>query len=222
MDRVLNSILNKELKDYKINVLLVTIDGKVLNKEENFEKNGLNDFNEIVVHCQNLVKRKRSLKTSGNGGDSGSNYYSSKLTPFKERKVINFPDGSVYDGEVENGVACGKGLQKYDDGSYYEGEFDNNQRNGKGIYVWKNGGQYVGEFINNEKSGFGLYKYPSGASYEGEFYRDKKHGQGKYKYVTGEIYNGEWSDGKKNGYGEMIYKDGSVKKGRWLNNNLVG
>ena len=54
--------------------------------------------------------------------------------------------GSVYEGELENGKAEGKGVFRWADGSQYEGRWKDNMRDGSGTMIWANGDSYTGDW----------------------------------------------------------------------------
>ena len=70
------------------------------------------------------------------------------------KQEIKFSDGK-YIGQVENGLAEGKGIFYGFNGDRYEGEFRNNKQVGKGIYYYNNepwkGDRYEGEWRNGKK-----------------------------------------------------------------------
>jgi hypothetical protein len=62
-------------------------------------------------------------------------------------EVINFPDGSVYDGEIKDGKRHGQGKFTFSDGEVYIGQYDNDQRT-QGTLTFPNGDIYQGTFKN--------------------------------------------------------------------------
>ena len=84
-----------------------------------------------------------------------------------------FPDGTVYEGQMRNGVPHGFGKFVYPNGDTYEGEFkDNrrdgvgNRRDGVGKYVVATGETYEGEFKDGKNDGFGKNVWPDGSTYK--------------------------------------------------------
>ena len=59
--------------------------------------------------------------------------------------LLQFPDGSRYDGELKNGKRHGYGTYKFADGGMYVGFSANNVFHGKGKMTWCDGGWYEGE-----------------------------------------------------------------------------
>jgi len=57
---------------------------------------------------------------------------------------------SIYEGEVKNGKAHGKGILTFNDGTTYEGEFRKNKPHGKGVYTDQRETSYEGKFRNGK------------------------------------------------------------------------
>lgn len=94
-------------------------------------------------------------------------------------------DGSMYVGEVRNGVAQGKGRLIHADNDVYEGDWKKDEASGTGIYYHADGAKYEGQWKNDKQSGQGVEQWPDGSYYDGEYYRGKKHGQGTFHWGTG-------------------------------------
>jgi len=68
---------------------------------------------------------------------------------------FNEEDGQItYDGEWENNMRSGDGMNYYPDGKiYYTGEWENNMRSGDGILFDKNGNiTYEGKWKNDRST----------------------------------------------------------------------
>lgn len=50
-----------------------------------------------------------------------------------------WPDGTIFQGDYEEGLMHGKGLLIYKDNCMYDGNFVEGQMTGKGVYVWTGG-----------------------------------------------------------------------------------
>ena len=159
---------------------------------------------------------------------------------------IFFPNGEIYEGEIQNSVFNGKGKLKsnngiifegdfvngekignvkiiYPDGSYYKGEYNNNNYNGKGEFHWKNGYTYKGNFLNGKLEGKGILKNEiSGSEYNGNFSNNNFEGEGIYKWNNGNYYNGNYHINKKNGEGIYKEKNGICYNGNWVNGQPHG
>merc|ERR1711972_127710 len=92
-------------------------------------------------------------KTKAHSNPDGSR------TPANGHAKLQLREGTVYEGQLVNGVICGKGIMIWRDGAHYEGDFALGLRNGHGIF--RAGGALVGMV------------------YEGEFVNDKFQGEGR-------------------------------------------
>lgn len=111
-----------------------------------------------------------------------------------------------YYGQVKGIYAWGFGwFQEYKNYTYYEGNWENSMKNGYGIEKYQDKSEYMGNFVNGKKDGIGYYKWLDGSSYEGEWKENKLHGYGIYTFKDGSIYKGEWKRNRMNGVGEFSY-----------------
>ena len=55
----------------------------------------------------------------------------------------------------------------YSDGTHYEGEMQGEKRHGQGVLLWSNGDRYAGSFVDDEMSGYGVLIWSNGNCYEG-------------------------------------------------------
>lgn len=81
-------------------------------------------------------------------------------------EVIEYEDGSRYEGEVKDGLPNGKGLKHYVFGVKYAGEFRNGRCDGFGTDYFTNGTRYTGEFKEGYMHGAGTFYYADGTSEE--------------------------------------------------------
>lgn len=116
----------------------------------------------------------------------------------REKSVITFPNGDVYEGEIEDGKPDGQGKMTYFNGIIYEGEFKSGKPDGLGKVTYAE------------------------AFYEGEFKDGKPNGQGRIKHANGNIYEGEYKNGKPNGHGKMTYSNGETAEGEWEKGKFKG
>ena len=88
--------------------------------------------------------------------------------------VIEYSDGSLFEGEIIYKEKKAFGIFKYGDGDKYEGEFNEELlMNGYGIFYYSNGEKYEGEFKNGDREGFCvLYNSNGDEAYIGEFKDD--------------------------------------------------
>jgi len=139
---------------------------------------------------------------------------------------LTFKDGSLYEGEIENGKPNGKGKYTFISGDFsqrYEGDFVDGKFHGKGKFTMSDDHEYEGDFVEGAFQGKGKWinlRYDD--IYEGDFFKGRRHGKGKIIYADGRVYEGEWAKGSWNGHGKMIYADGRIEEGEWKDGNFVG
>ncbi len=204
----------------------------------------------VGVTAENAGKTAENAgKTAGSAG-SGESGTSGGPEPVQKNETddvdgvsvqtITYPDGSVYKGNVENGVRSGHGRLTISDGRIYVGMWKNDKYEGDGTFTWPDGGKYEGDWEDGVFTGKGTRVYKNGDTYEGEWRKGKFHGQGIYTWADGSVYEGEWSHdhfsgegkytwpdgtvftgqyqaGERNGRGEMRFADGTVLTGEWQN-----
>ena len=106
-------------------------------------------------------------------------------------QVQSFPDGSTYDGGLENGKFNGHGVFPWPDGTKYEGEFVDGDKCGTGKNYFHNGDVYCGDFKYDKPHGRGVTVYANGDRYEGGYYAGLRDGTGTFNHSsTGERYEG--------------------------------
>ena len=126
---------------------------------------------------------------------------------------LDFPDGNIYEGQVEECLIGGKKITCF---------------KGMGVYTFKTGYRYEGEFKDNKPNGQGVFSSPDGMHYQGGFKDGKLNGQGVMTYPDGRRYEGEYKDNNRDGYGVMTYQDGGLYQegsryeGEWQNDNRDG
>lgn len=70
-------------------------------------------------------------------------------TPEIQDRVLEWPDGTRYEGGVLNGQMEGRGVITWPDGTRFEGNFSNGMREGPGRLVFPNGDVLSGVFSEN-------------------------------------------------------------------------
>ena len=126
---------------------------------------------------------------------------------------LDFSDGSMYEGQVEECLIAGKQITCF---------------KGMGVYTFKTGYRYEGEFKDNKPNGQGVFASPDGMSYQGGFKDGKLNGRGVMTYPDGRRYDGEYKDNNRDGYGIMTYQDGGLYQegsryeGEWKNDKRDG
>jgi len=125
--------------------------------------------------------------------------------------TITMEDGSIYKGEIQNGLPHGIGIQTFSDRKI-EGVFRCGIPNGQCKITWFGGyfeKIYEGPIEGSCRDGFGKLTVRGVFVYEGDFKQGLFEGNGTLTYEDGTKYIGEFSDDKFNGYGQMIWTEGS-------------
>ena len=87
---------------------------------------------------------------------------------------VFFPNGTIYFGEMLNGLFHGEGTLNFGSNEIYVGQFFRGKRSGPGVYRYPDGRVYVGEWHENLYEGPGLLTFPDGkAPLEGIFERGR-------------------------------------------------
>jgi hypothetical protein len=126
-----------------------------------------------------------------------------------------------YEGEFQNNMKHGFGIENYENKDKYEGQFINNRRNGHGILTFNNGNVYIGDFTNGKKNGNGIFKFKNGNTYNGEYINDKREGKGIFNFKNGDIYIGDFLNDKFHGNGKYTKADGTDYTGKFINNKFI-
>ena len=101
---------------------------------------------------------------------------------------VTYPDGSVYVGNLINGIRTGEGVYTWAVGDKYDGDWENDAMSGVGAYTFSSGNLYVGTLADGVRSGAGVFTWYSNdlivASYNGEWSNDIMCGNGNYFYSS--------------------------------------
>ncbi len=89
-----------------------------------------------------------------------------------------------------------KGKHTYPDGSVYEGDIEGGKRHGQGIWVKTDGTKYAGQWKNDKPDGQGTITWPDGRKYSGYWKAGKRHGQGVDMQPDGSKVEGVWDEGE--------------------------
>jgi hypothetical protein len=130
---------------------------------------------------------------------------------------IEFNDGTLYRGMIQDGKINGYGKMIYKSGDTYEGHFLNNKKSGHGSYSFQKGGFYNGEFAEGTYNGKGTLVDAAGNRYEGDFASGNYNGDGIRTLASGSIYTGKFKDGKYHGFGTLVEANGDKYEGEWEN-----
>ena len=129
------------------------------------------------------------------------------------------PDGSIYAGELQDGLFHGQGTLTWPDGRRYEGEFRQGLLSGQGRLDHGDGCTYEGEFLNGTLNGSGRYQCDD-AVWQGEFQQGELL-RGSLSWANGEVYEGEFQAFQPHGQGHRTTADGAHYKGRFESGYLV-
>ena len=137
----------------------------------------------------------------------------------KKPKQIIHEDGSVYVGELLNGVEHGFGTITYANGDQYEGYWENGLYHGQGTLI-DSDVVYIGSFNKGIEHGFAEITYNTEEDtsdpkkfdlmyYKGDIRNALFHGYGEAKYANGDQYIGDFEHGYFHGIGEYYsYNNG--------------
>ena len=119
---------------------------------------------------------------------------------------ICYNDGSIYYGEMRNGIRKGKGTFTMSNGNIFEGVWDDQRLNGKIKWGPENNPIEIseGEFIRESSGPISIINI------------------GRLKYRNGDVFEGQLRNGKLDGFGVFFYKKGSVYEGEFSQNNKCG
>ena len=153
---------------------------------------------------------------------------------------VLLPDGSIYHGNLKDGLFSGKAVQIWSNGDKYEGEYQNGLFHGYGEMT-TNSYIYKGDYFNGLQTGKAFILYSDGSSYEGEVNAGLYEGDGilktsvgnifegvfkngflngKGKYSNGDSYIGNFVNGKFDGFGTLTKQNGKIYQGKFSNGEL--
>ena len=166
-------------------------------------------------------------------------------------RTFVFPDGGRYNGYIDTrtGAANGNGIRQFPDGTQYEGDWQQGVMEGTGTMIfgiscpsldsysgqWRRNkfhgqgilryqyyhtpnvqARYQGEFKFGKMDGKGERMTPHGERYRGYYKQDKRDGSGTQIWEAGHCYDGEWRDDKRHGYGKLTNPQGElIYEGYW-------
>lgn len=152
-----------------------------------------------IVHSNEDPSKIDASSINSDQVSSKKNLTSQSLEPkissdliLKDRKTVEYPDGSKYVGKIKNGNRHGKGIMYFSSGNYYEGEWKNDNFHGKGKLCFPK----IYSHVN--KNNWEIVKFESGC-----------------KIV------GTWQDTNNAKKLTLIYPDGSQKKLKLVDGDYI-
>ena len=121
---------------------------------------------------------------------------------------LQLENGSVYEGQWQNGLRHGQGRQIWQNGALYEGFWLNDSASLYGRLIHSDGDVYQGSWAKNKSNGHGTYWHYDGTIYQGNWVDDNQHGFGIETWPNGSFFEGNFEFGKKNGKGTFKWADG--------------
>lgn len=125
---------------------------------------------------------------------------------------LEYAEGHVYEGDIDEKGRNGKGKLTFPNGSYYIGDWKNDLPDGQGWESYEDGSYYEGGFKAGRRDGFGTMNSTDGGSYRGEWKAGACNGQGVQKYPEGSAYDGPFKNGMRHGTGLIRWENGIVKR----------
>lgn len=141
-----------------------------------------------------------------------------------EDAQIDYVDGSIYRGDVNDGIPSGSGRLVLRNGAKYEGVWSDGLPHGQGKFTASNGMVYQGNFDKGVVNGVGKLAYTASSNldyYEGEFYRYMLHGEGKVVYSDGRVATVAQHRGISHGDGILQLASGEKIQKTWIWGNVV-
>jgi len=144
-------------------------------------------------------------------------------------QTIAYIDGSIYEGNLYDGLYHGQGKLTLEDGTIFEGTYNAGTIT-YGTADYGNGNRYTGSFTNNKWNGKGFLHKGNGDFYLGQFSNGNITGSGEYYNSTSQTtISGKFTDGiatrevitKKNGHEptfSYFSENGSDITNQYINN----
>lgn len=172
-----------------------------------------------ALQAENQVRNGYGRKTYSNGTVYEGEFQEGVADG---RGTFYYTNGSVYQGEVKMGSPHGTGRITYASGTVYEGAFQNGEPNGRGRFIYKDGAVYQGDVKNGSFEGRGTLRYAGGTVYEGTFQNHHFHGRGRIRFADGAAYEGDFQQGKRQGNGRYVFASGTAYDGEFQDDQFHG
>lgn len=135
---------------------------------------------------------------------------------------VDFFDGRVFIGRLEEGKKTGRGTYVWPNGERYVGDWRNDQQDGSGEWTSPKGDHYVGEYRLSKREGRGVMTYPNKMQYDGAWLADQPSGVGVFRFQNGDVYEGQFVAGEQTGIGTLTHVNGDKYTGQWLHGERDG
>ena len=161
---------------------------------------------------------------------SNRDNHRSNLTARRNSGTYDFHNsGCIYEGEMENGVAEGRGVLYYPQHygiPLYKGEFHKGNRHGTGILFLDDGATkcYEGQWIEDEMSGKGVFYWEDGVTklYDGNHHDGYYEGKGILYDKTGQrFYEGDFHNSDFHGKGTIYRKGIKLCEGEFSDGQMI-
>ncbi|EKF30196.1 hypothetical protein MOQ_006001 [Trypanosoma cruzi marinkellei] len=188
-------------------------------------KQGVLDGNAVVeIDCNSVfagnVKKNGAVVTSGAVTLASGDHVEWIRDENSNDNNKNRQQTSAHSKNFNNGT--GRCRIQFENGDVYVGEVENYQPHGAGTYRFAAEGQeYVGNFQNGRLQGRGTYHFANGNVYIGQFYKGLFHGEGRYVEQDAYTYEGFWEYGTAHGRGKLIFANGDVWEGEFDHDRRV-
>lgn len=142
---------------------------------------------------------------------------SAKAQVYQASNLIDYLDGSRYDGQIMGGKRHGKGSWTCA-GTTFDGLWCFDVMHGQGTQTFPDGSTYKGNFREGKRDGSGVMVVVIEGRklvYEGQFKNDLRHGQGNMILADGRSWDGDWVEGRRHGWGVTSNAAGKRRAGFW-------
>ncbi|CAF2082510.1 unnamed protein product [Brassica napus] len=113
-------------------------------------------------------------------------------------------------------------MYSWSDGTIYEGDWDQGKISGKGKLIWSSGAKYEGDFSGGYLHGIGTMTSPDQSVYSGAWRMNVRHGLGRKEYCNSDLYDGSWREGSQEGRGSYSWTNGNRYIGSWKKGGMCG
>lgn len=175
--------------------------------------------------CADVSSSRPSRPVSGGGTSSGKELVfdgSSSSCEAEGYRVMSYPNGSQYKGQIQNSRRNGHGVLTLADGTVYECEWKDDLHHGCVKERLPDGTKYEGLFADSQRSGHGVMTWPEGSYYSGQWARGRADGEGQLVRADGAVYYGQFKEDCMSGTGKMIWPDGDEYVGQFFRNQRQG